>query len=104
MMDPRSVTPGSIMPNYPWLYKNKVKFKQLTKKLAVLSALGAPYTDQQIDQAAIEAKAQADKVMRSLMGDGVPANMVDKEIIALIAYLQRLGTDMGGSDEITSVE
>jgi cytochrome c oxidase cbb3-type subunit I/II len=104
MMDPRSVTPGSIMPNYPWLNKNKVKFKQLPKKLSVLEALGAPYSAQEIDQAAINAKAQADVIMKGLVVDGVPEKMVDKEIIALIAYLQRLGTDMGGSDEVSSVE
>ncbi len=104
MLDPRNVTPGSIMPNYPWLYKNKVKFKQLPKKLTILEALGAPYSSQEIDQAAINAMAQATSMMTGLVSDGVPNKMVDKEIIALIAYLQRLGVDMGGKNEVSSVE
>ena len=96
MMDPRLVTPGSIMPNYPWLYKNKVKFKMIPKKLSVLAALGVPYSEEEIANSEEAAFNQAKQITNQLVADGVPAKMVDKEIMALIAYLQRLGTDAGG--------
>jgi cytochrome c oxidase cbb3-type subunit I/II len=104
MLDPRVVTPGSIMPNYPWLYKNKTQFKILPKKLGVLAALGVPYTQEDIDQSEEVAFNQAKEIMSELSSDGVSPKMLDKEIIALIAYLQRLGTDIGGSSEVTSAE
>lgn len=105
MLNPRDVTPGSIMPNYPWLYKNKVKFGLLTKKMSVLAALGAPYSQEELDKAPQVAQAQAAEIMKELVTDGVPAKMADKEIIALIAYLQRLGVDMGEQkDEVASTK
>jgi cytochrome c oxidase cbb3-type subunit I/II len=104
-MDPRMVTPGSIMPNYPWLFKNKTKFKILPKKLSVLAALGVPYSEEEIANAEESAYEQAQQITKELVNDGVPAKMVDKEIMALIAYLQRLGTDTGGTlDEVSSTQ
>jgi cytochrome c oxidase cbb3-type subunit I/II len=106
MLNPREITPLSIMPNYPWLYKNKVKFEVLTKKLSVLAALGAPYSEEELTQAPAMAKAQAKLIIDELIADGVPEKMADKEIIALIAYLQRLGVDMAEEkkDEVTSTK
>lgn len=105
MKDPRVVTPGSIMPNYPWLYKNKVKFKLIKKKLNVLHVLGVPYKEQEMNNAEDLAFAQAKEITQELVEDGVNPKMVDKEIIALIAYLQRLGTDTaGGENEVTSAQ
>ena len=106
MLNPREITPLSIMPNYPWLYKNKVKFEVLTKKLSVLAALGAPYSEEELKQAPAMAKAQAKLIIDELIADGVPEKMVNKEIIALIAYLQRLGVDMAEEkkDEVTSTK
>lgn len=99
MINPRDVTPGSIMPNYPWLVKNKVKFDRLKNKVKVLAALGAPYSDDEIENAGNMARVQAEEIMRELQADGVPATMADKEIVALIAYLQRLGMDTKPSQE-----
>jgi len=105
MLNPRDVTPGSIMPNYPWLYKNKIKYSVVEKKMKVLAALGAPYSDDEINNSVAAAKTQAQSIMDELAKDGVDAKMINKEIIALIAYLQRLGTDLGGvEDEISSAE
>ncbi len=104
MLNPRDVTPGSIMPNYPWLYKKKIKYSTIEKKMSVLAALGAPYSDSEIENSTRTAKAQAEKIMQELVADGVDPKMVDKEIIALIAYLQRLGTDLGGEDEVASTK
>ena len=105
MKDPRDVTPGSIMPNYPWLYDGKIKYKLLPKKMKVLASLGAPYSQEEMDNSILDAKEQANKIMIDLKKDGVPSDMVDREIIALIAYLQRLGTDLGSTpDEQEGVE
>lgn len=93
MINPRDVTPKSIMPNYGWLTKNKTNFKVIQKKLKVMKALGVPYTDEQISNAFNDAQMQAEKITKGLTEHGVPMKMQSKEIIPLIAYLQRLGMD-----------
>lgn len=93
MLDPRSTSPGSIMPEYPWLFKNKTGYKVLSKKLKVLAALGAPYSKGEIENAESLARQQASVIFEGLKKDGVQGSKEDKEIIALIAYLQRLGVD-----------
>ena len=96
MLDPRSVTPGSIMPPYPWLFEKKLNYKILKKKLSVMKALSVPYSNEDVENAGNAAREQADVIMDKLRESGVNEKMKDKEIIALIAYLQRLGIDMGG--------
>ncbi len=91
MMDPRSVTPNSIMPNYPWLIENNLDFLVLRKKLSVLRNLGVPYLEDQVANADIQAEAQAKELSTELQKQGGPAGLEKKEIIALIAYLQALG-------------
>jgi cytochrome c oxidase cbb3-type subunit I/II len=94
MLDPRKVTPGSIMPEYTWLFGEKTDYVVLRKKLRVLKALGVPYTDDEIANASEMAKEQARMITENLKEVGVPMKMNDKQIIALIAYLQRLGADL----------
>jgi cytochrome c oxidase cbb3-type subunit I/II len=96
MLDPREVTPGSIMPEYTWLFKKKTGFNILTKKLKVLKAIGVPYTDAEVSGAIDDAKAQAIEITEGMADAGVESKMKDKQIIALIAYLQRLGKDTAG--------
>lgn len=96
MLDPREVTPGSIMPEYGWLFKKKTGFDILPKKLKVMKALGVPYTDEEIANSIADAKEQARKITEGMVEAGVESKMQDKQIIALIAYLQRLGIDLGG--------
>jgi cytochrome c oxidase cbb3-type subunit I/II len=97
MWDPREVTPKSIMPEYKWLFKKKYNVKQLNKKLKVMKALGVPYTDEEIRTAGSDAQKQAFEITKELNKDGVKMKMQDKEIIPLIAYLQRLGVDAARS-------
>jgi cytochrome c oxidase cbb3-type subunit I/II len=99
MLDPREVVPGSIMPNYAWLAKDKTDFAGLRKRLEVMKALGVPYSEAEIENAAANAKLEADALAAGLVSQGVPGDVADKEIIAMIAYLQRLGSDYkkGGS-------
>jgi cytochrome c oxidase cbb3-type subunit I/II len=93
MMDPRDVTPGSIMPMYPWLFKDKIDYGMMTKKLQVMRSVGVPYSQDEVNNAADIARAEAKQIADGLQAQGVPAGYEDKDIIALISYLQRLGAD-----------
>lgn len=113
MYDPQSTSYGSIMPAYKWLFDNKaMDFSKIEIKMKTLKKLGVPYTDEEIANASVSIKAQAEKIEENLKGDPdfvksyeaskeaaaakgeefVP--MSQREITALIAYLQRLGTDI----------
>ncbi|OFZ31088.1 MAG: cytochrome C oxidase Cbb3 [Bdellovibrionales bacterium RIFCSPHIGHO2_01_FULL_40_29] len=91
MIDPRAVTPMSIMPAYPWLERKKIDFVSLRKKTTVLRYLGVPYTDEQVANADIQAEKDAKAIAVELEKQGAPAKLEDKEIVAIIAYLQSLG-------------
>jgi cytochrome c oxidase cbb3-type subunit I/II len=91
MLDPRQIQPKSIMPAYPWLAKNSIDYSQIKKKLNVLKNLGVPYTDQEVQNADIDAENQAKVVADGLKAQGVIDKIDNKEILAMIAYLQALG-------------
>ncbi|MBX3019532.1 MAG: cytochrome-c oxidase, cbb3-type subunit I [Bdellovibrionaceae bacterium] len=91
MIDPRSVTPNSIMPNYPWLADKKTDFQSLRKKLSVLKMLGTPYDEATVADADIVAQKEAKVIAERLEKEGGPANMEKTEMVALISYLQALG-------------
>jgi len=90
---PESMSPGSIMPPYPWLLQTKTDFSSLEKKIIVMRKLGVPYEKGFEDVAFDAAMKQANEIVKDLAENGI-ATEPDKEIIALIAYLQRLGTDI----------
>lgn len=98
MNDPREVIEESIMPSYPWLLRKKSDLTILSKKLKVLTAIGVPYSDEEINSATEMAAAQAKKIAEGLVTSGVDPSIWDKEIVALIAYLQRMGKDLGGKE------
>jgi cytochrome c oxidase cbb3-type subunit I/II len=98
MINPREVTPGSIMPNYKWLISEKIDWKNLTRKMSLQQSVGVPYTDLEIEQAEANAKQEALKIATGLKESGVDLDIQDKEIVALIAYLQKLGRDLGGKE------
>jgi cytochrome c oxidase cbb3-type subunit I/II len=109
MLNPRDINPQSRMPNYPWLFEKKTDFKSLPARIAVQQRLGVPYpimTPEEIEQGARE---QALKIATGLVGEKVriairegekePTNdteardhLAGKQIISLIAYLQKLGS------------
>ncbi|HMQ48679.1 MAG TPA: cytochrome-c oxidase, cbb3-type subunit I [Saprospiraceae bacterium] len=95
MLDPESMSPGSIMPPYPWMITKDLDVSLIPAKIRTLQKLGTPY-EPGYDQIAIEdLNKQAAKVAENLKKDGIEGeNLQQKEIIALIAYLQRLGTDI----------
>ena len=94
MIDPRAMVQKSIMPAYPWLTEKKVDFLQLRKKLSVMKNLGVPYDDKTVANADILAEQQAEKIATELQAQGAIENLKNKEIVALIAYLQALGQKM----------
>jgi cytochrome c oxidase cbb3-type subunit I/II len=93
MEDPRSVAPDSIMPSYPWMYKKSIDFDILTKKMRIMKQLGVPYTNDEIVNAKSDARADAEKIVSELGLKNAPSKLYKKEIIALIAYLQKLKLD-----------
>jgi cytochrome c oxidase cbb3-type subunit I/II len=96
MMDSRSTSSGSIMPAYPWLYTSQLGTSLTKKKPSVLKTLGTPYTDEQVANAERDLAAQATQVASELRSQQAPLTDAEakSEIIALIAYLQRLGMDL----------
>ncbi|WP_376777193.1 cytochrome-c oxidase, cbb3-type subunit I [Flavobacterium covae] len=113
MWDPQSTSAGSIMPAYKWLFDNKpADYSQIEKKMEVMKTLGVPYTEEDIKNARLSIEEQSSKIESNLKNDPdfvksyteseknakmrreefIP--MKNREIVALIAYLQRLGTDI----------
>lgn len=102
MYDPQSISPGSIMPSYQWLIKNTIDNSTIQDKMRTMVTLGVPYTDQEIADAMKSIDAQSSKIEAKLLtnpeikkafGNDTAAPLKNREIVALIAYLQRLGTD-----------
>ena len=90
MLDPRSTSPGSPMPAYPWLANSKTPFDTLPRKMAVMAHFGIPYSPDEVKNADVLALQQATEIASQL----VPPEQVEKlsktQVIALIAYLQKL--------------
>jgi cytochrome c oxidase cbb3-type subunit I/II len=93
MLDPTITSPGSIMPAYPWLIDQPLDISTTRAKLSAMRTLGVPYTQEQIDGAVQDLEKQAQQIADNLASQGVKVAS-DREIIAMIAYLQRLGTDI----------
>jgi cytochrome c oxidase cbb3-type subunit I/II len=93
MREPSSMSPGSIMPAYDWLYEQTLDTSMTQKKLEAMKTLGVPYTDGQITHAVSDLNRQAKEIQTQMETEKIKIG-ADKEIIALIAYLQRLGTDI----------
>jgi cytochrome c oxidase cbb3-type subunit I/II len=95
MLEPQSISPGSIMPAYPWLIRDELDLETLPRRISVLRTLGTPYPEGYEDRVFSDAEKQAKQIAARLKADGIEmAELEKKEIIAMIAYLQRLGTDI----------
>jgi cytochrome c oxidase cbb3-type subunit I/II len=93
MMDPTTMSPGSVMPPYPWLIDQPLNTSLTQAKLQAMKSLGVPYEEEYIKNADAEVQKQANEIAASLRKEGIKVDS-DREIVALIAYLQRLGTDI----------
>jgi len=91
--DPRSTSPGSIMPRYSWLLTQELDMTSLPARISALRRVGVPYPAGYESKAAADLKKQAAKIVENLQVGQIKAQP-DREIIAVIAYLQRLGTDI----------
>lgn len=116
MYDPQSTSSGSIMPRYPWLITgsgSKLDKSMTEKKMRAMVTLGVPYTDEEIANAQKQMTEQGTQIEKNLYSDpdfvasyeadkksgGADfIEMKNREIVALIAYLQRLGTDIKVTD------
>ncbi|MEM1338623.1 MAG: cytochrome-c oxidase, cbb3-type subunit I [Bacteroidota bacterium] len=116
MYDPQSTSAGSIMPAYQWLVKNKHDRSSTEAKMNAMMQLGVPYSDEDINNAQQSMAEQALQIEENLYSDpefvrtyeadkkyaeenGLEfVEMRDREIVAMIAYLQRLGTDIKVKD------
>ncbi|MES2774807.1 MAG: cytochrome-c oxidase, cbb3-type subunit I [Bacteroidota bacterium] len=98
MDDPRLMSPGSIMPRYSWLLENDLDTASTPAKIRAMQTLGVPYEKGYDQIANAELMAQATAISANLKSEKInsPAN---KEIIAMIAYLQRLGKDIKGDQK-----
>lgn len=96
MYDPESMSPGSIMPPYPWLIEKDLNTDYLKAKIKTLrNLLNTPYPEGYEDQALADLEEQAGIIAKRLRADGIEQEGLEKkQIVALIAYLQRLGTDI----------
>ena len=105
MKNPRAVVPASIMPSYPWLENTTLDTAHLGEQMKTLSVVGVPYTQEMIDNAEVDAKAQGTaegktgaamqkRYAKAIVRDLGAAKGKLTELDAVIAYLQRLGTQV----------
>ncbi|MGE0480610.1 MAG: cytochrome-c oxidase, cbb3-type subunit I [Phycisphaerae bacterium] len=92
--NPRQITDRSTMPAYPELLSTKLDFDAIPAKLRAMRALGVPYDNATLRDAITLAKAQAKQISDDIVTNQGPKGLEDKEVTALIAYLQRIGTDL----------
>lgn len=102
MDDPRSTSPNSIMPRYEHLLVNRLDLARLPAHLRGQRRIGIPYTEDQIANAAALAQVQADSIAAGVVRQGGPERLETRQIVALVAYLQRLGMDRKRLDEATA--
>jgi len=95
MYDPTQISPGSIMPAYPWLQEDDLDITTTESKINALRSIGVPYPAGYEKIANDELMRQAKEITDDLNKNGAPVTQ-EKEIIAMIAYLQRLGIDIKG--------
>lgn len=99
MLEPTSMSPGSVMPKYPWLFRRDLDLSSTNSKISAMRSLGVPYEAGYEAKANDDLSAQAEKIAASLKTDKIEISS-KKEIIALIAYLQRVGKDIKSEPKV----
>jgi cytochrome c oxidase cbb3-type subunit I/II len=102
MEDPRSTTPQSIMPAYPWLARARINWIAVERGVAAQATLGVPYTRDEVTGAAALGRKQAQQIATGIVQQGGPAGLEDTQLVALVAYLQRLGIDIKASPKVAA--
>jgi len=102
MLEPESTSPGSIMPRYPWMFEKGIDLDKTAGKITAMRKLGVPYQARYEEIANEDLMRQANKISSNLKSEIGMEAAAELEIVALIAYLQRLGIDIkvdaGSSD------
>ena len=93
LYDPQTMSPGSIMPPYEWLINQQLDTTTTRSKISAMRSLGVPYPEGFESKANTKLDAQAKGIAADLKQNNIKVKS-DREIIAIIAYLQRLGTDI----------
>lgn len=93
MMDPTTMSPGSIMPAYPFMAEREIELKSTPAKIRAMQTLGVPYPKGYDNQANDDLMKQAQGIADDLQKNKVRI-APNTELVALIAYLQRMGTDI----------
>ncbi len=96
--NPQQLVPQSVMPRYPWLLEHEIDFEGIQARVDAMAMLGVPYGEA-VRRAPAMAREQAALIASELVQQGGPEGMETKKVIALIAYLQRLGTDISRDPE-----
>ncbi len=98
LIAPRSLTQGSIMPNYPFLAETELDFAGIPAKLRAMRMVGVPYSDEEVANAEQLAREQASAMLQEIItqdgAESVDPHWETSQVMALVAYLQRLGTDL----------
>jgi cytochrome c oxidase cbb3-type subunit I/II len=93
MLEPQSISPGTIMPAYPWMIDSSIDTTFTPKLIRAMRTMGVPY-EEGFDQIAnADLMRQAQGIVDNLKKDNLETHPTS-EMVALIAYLQRLGTDI----------
>jgi cytochrome c oxidase cbb3-type subunit I/II len=98
--EPGSMSEGSIMPAYPFMLENDLDVSNTEAKINAMRSLGVPYAKGYEKQALADLQEQAKGIAASLLNDSIRVSP-NKEVIALIAYMQRLGTDISKNKTAT---
>ena len=105
--DPEAVSEGSgsVMPSYAHLLEAEMDFEAIAPHVRAAAYLGAPYSDEEIENSAEIARRQAESIAADIVAQGGPINTFESEqAVALIAYLQRVGTDLFKTEEPPEAE
>lgn len=102
MLEPTSMAPGSIMPPYPWLFEKEIDLGSTMSKIHAMRNLGVPYQEGYEAIANEDLKKQANQIVDNLKKEKITIGS-NKQIVALIAYLQRVGKDIKAEATNTQV-
>ena len=94
LRDPEALVKGSIMPSFAALEKQDLNFRTIPDRVKAASYLGAPYPEDTLENSIAIAKLQAAEIAKAIVAQNGPEGLQDKQVIAVIAYLQRLGIDI----------
>ncbi len=94
LRDPEALVKGSIMPSFAALEQQDLNFRTIPDRVKASSYLGVPYSEKTLENSIAIAKKQAAEIAKDIVAQNGPEGLQDKQVIAVIAYLQRLGIDI----------